>query len=374
MTTSNSRISTPVGPIEVDPELAQRYLTLAESTDPVAVTGAAAIRARLHDPDAPLPDSATVDQQDRLRAALPDTVLAHLDADRAVALAAAGMYIVETLYGGPVTGRVHPIVGELERPEYAVYAHYHHGFELLDAVSVLHRHFLGTGGDVADFLDAMVADMFSDAVYGNGRFADSTDGYDELRSARLVYGHARSAGYPPQRAQRLRNAVLGTAFSEATGAQAGREDPDPVVAAVAGIDLHILSTRASVAAAIELAIENGCSARFSADRVLGVAAAEAGLRLRDTAAALAFIDSRPALREWLARTLRGNALFTATIYQYPLGWTLEDSGVRTANAALQHELADGLESGELSATEAYAHAQAHKRSSRAADHGTCAHD
>lgn len=271
------------------------------------------------------------------------------------------MFIVETLYGGPVTGRVHPIVGELEQAEFGVYAHYHHGFGLLEAVEVLYRHFTTVGGAITDFLDAMVADVFSDAVYGNGRRADSADGYDELRSARLVYGHARSAGYPPERAARLRDAVLGTALSEATGAQAGREDPDPVVAAVAGVDLHILSTRASVAAAIDLAIENGCSQRFSTDRVLGVAAAAAGLRLRDTATALAFIDSHPALRGWLARTLRGNAVFTATIYQYPTGWTLEDSGVREANAALQHDLADRLESGELTAVGAYEQALAYSR-------------
>ncbi len=360
MATNNFQISTPAGPVDIDPKLAHRYLTLAESSDPIAVAGAAAIRTRLHDPDAPLPDTATIDQRERLCAVLPDMVLRHPDAERAMTVAAAGMYVVETLYGGPVTGRVHPIVGDLERAEFGAYAHYHHGFGLLDAVTVLHRHFLACGGGISAFLGAMVADVFSDAVYGNGRRADSEDGYDELRSARLVYGHALAAGYPQERAERLRAAVLGTAFSETTGTQAGREDRDPVVAAVAGVDLHILSTRASVAAAIDLAVENGCSARFSIERVLGVAAATADLRLRSTTEALEFVDTRPKLREWLARTLRANAVFTGTIYEYPPTWTLEDPVTRTANADLQHQLADQLESGALSAVGAYARALAYQ--------------
>ncbi|MGW4635559.1 hypothetical protein [Nocardia sp. NPDC004415] len=362
MTTNGFQIiPTPSGPVGIDTDLPRRYLALAESSDPAAVASAAAIRARLHDPDAPLPDNATADQRARLRGVLPDEVLDHPDAERAVTLAAAGMLIVETLYGGPATGRVHPIVGDLEQPEFGVYAHYHHGFGLLDAVTALHQHFVADSGEIADFLDAMVADFFSDAVYGHGRRADTETGYDELRSARLVYGHALAAGYAKERAARLRDAVLGTAFSEATGAQAGREDHDPVVAAVAGVDLHVLSTRASVAAAIELAIENGCSARFSADRMLGSAAAAAGLRLSSTREALAFIDERPALREWLGRTLRANARFTGEIYQYPPAWTLEDPVTRFANASLQYQIADQLEAGTLSAVEAYARALEHQQ-------------
>lgn len=360
MATSGFQIWTPSGSVDVGPDLARRYLTLAESSDPIALVSAAAIRARLHDPDVPLHESATAAQRARLHAVLPDTVRDHPDAERAVTLAAAGMFIVETLYGGPATGRVHPIIGELERPEYGVYAHYHHGFGLLDAVTTLHRHFLATGGDVADFLDAMVADVFSDSVYGHGRRADSEHGYDELRSANLVHGRALAAGYSEQRAERLRDAVLGTAFSEATGAQAGREDRDPVVAAVAGVDLHILSTRASVAAAIELAIENGCSHRFSADRVLGVAAASADLRLRSTTEALAFIDDRDGMRAWLAAALRANAAFTESIYVYPSAWALEDPATRTANATLQRQLADQLETGTLSAVDAYKLARSHQ--------------
>lgn len=354
-------ISTPSCPVGIDTDLPRRYLALAESSDPAAVASAAAIRTRLHDPDAPLPDDATADQRARLCSVLPDEVLGHPDAERAVTLAAAGMFIVETLYGGPVTGRVHPIVGELERAEFGVYAHYHHGFGLTDAVTALHQHFTAAGGEIADFLDAMVADLYSDAVYGNGRRADTESGYDELRSARLVHGHALAAGYPQERAARLRDAVLGTAFSEATGAQAGGENHDTVVAAVAGVDLHVLSTRASVAAAIELAIENGCSARFSTDRILGAAAAAAGLRLATTGEALAFIDERPALRGWLAKTLCANARFTGEIYRYPPAWTLEDPATRTTNASLQHQLADQLEAGTLSAVEAYARALEHQQ-------------
>lgn len=360
MATDGSRISTPAGPVQIDTDLPHRYLALAESADPPEIAAAAAIRARLHDPDVALPAAATAGQWERLRAVLPAEVLAHPDADRALALAAEGMYTVETLYGGPVTGCVHPIVGELERPGYGVYAHYHHGHGLLEAATTLYQHFRGADHGTADFLDALPADMFSDAVYGNGRRSDSPAGYDELRAARLVYGRAVAAGYPRERAERLHAAVMGTAFSEATGGQAGREDRDPVVAAVAGADLQILSTRASVAAAMDLAIENGCSERFSPDRVLGTAAAEAGVRLRSTTAGLAFIDSRPELREWLARTLHGNAVFTEKIYQYPDGWTLEDKAVRAANAELQHQLADQIAAGELSAVDAYNHALARR--------------
>lgn len=277
-----------------------------------------------------------------------------------------------TLYGDPATGRLGRIIGDLERPEFAVLAGYHHGGGLLDAVTALHQHLTRCGASIDDVLDAIAADAYSDAVYGNGRRRDNPTGYDELRSAELLHAHALATGYPDARAERLRDAVLGTAFDEQTKAQAGRDHPDVVVQAVVAVDLHVLACPDAVTTAMDLAVEDGMSARWSPDRIIGRAIAETGARIRSVPEALAFIDAhadqRPRLDdgaradttviEMFADRLIGNANFIAA-HRYPDTWTLDNPELRAANAATERDLGQQLRHRRITAVAAYHAAAQH---------------
>ncbi|WP_280428658.1 hypothetical protein [Nocardia brasiliensis] len=344
------------------------YLGLLDTDTPRSRHEAAVIRELLQDPATPpLPKALLGREITALRAVLPADVLDHRDAEAAVTLAACGAYITAALYGGAATGRVHRIIGDLEREEYGVLAAYHHGFGLAESVAQLYVHAVRLGMPAEEFLDAMVAETYSDAVYGNGRRRDNPDGFDELRSADLVYAHALASGYDYDRAERIRFAVLGTGFDEATKAQAGSADPDPVVQAVAGVDLATLAAPDGVRAAMDLAVEDGMSARYNPDRVLGRALAEHGMRVATVADALAFIDAHPdhrpsrddgsptpqTVREFFARRLIGNGGF-ALAHRYPPTWTGDDPRQREANARDSVALGEAIESGEMTVVAAYA--------------------
>lgn len=348
--------------------LAGLYVALLEAETPAARAEAALIREHFHNPqNPPLPAAMLGREIAALRAVLPARALAHPDAEAAVTLAASGAHITATLYGGPATGRVHRIVGDLEREEFGVLAGYHHGFGLAESVATLYAHTERAGLPLEDFLDAMVAETYSDAVYGHGRRRDNPDAYDELRSADLVHAHALASGYSSGRAARIRNAVLGTGFDEQTKSQAGWADPDPVVQAVAGVDLATLAAPDGVSAAMDLAVEDGMSARFHPDRVLGRALAEHGMRVTSVAQALAFIDAHPdhrprredgtptaqTVREMFAHRLIGNGGFTRA-YRYPPTWTGDDPAAREANARDSVALGEAIGSGAVTVVAAYA--------------------
>ncbi|MGX1779274.1 hypothetical protein ACWIGW_44705 [Nocardia brasiliensis] len=346
------------------------YLGLLEADTARSRFEAAVIRELLQDPATPpLPSTVLGHEIAALRAVLPADVLGHHHADAAVTLAACGAHITATLYGGKATGRVHRIIGDLEREEFGVLAAYHHGFGLAESVAQLYTHTVRLGMPTEEFLDAMVAETYSDAVYGNGRRRDNPDGFDELRSADLVYAHALASGYSCDRAERIRNAVLGTGFDETTKAQAGSADPDPVVQAVAGVDLATLAAPDGVRAAMDLAVEDGMSARYNPDRILGRALAEHGVRVSTVAEALAFIDAHPdhrprlddgtpaaqTVREFFAHRLIGNGRFTLA-HRYPPTWTGDNPRQRAANAQDSVRLGEAIAAGEVTVTAAYASA------------------
>lgn len=347
-----------------------KYAALLDDDSAAAAAATARIRERLHDLDSARSEWPVAREIKVIRAELPAEVLADPDADRAVELAARALYVLGVLYPAPdAAGRAGLIVGDLERPEYRALATYHHAGGALTAIGVLVRQLTAIGASTGDILDAVVADMWSDAVYGNGRRSDSPYGHDERRSADLVQAHALALEYGRERAGRLWSAVMGTTFDERTKAQLGASDPDIVVQAVAGADLHVLATPESTAAALDLVIENLTSARWSPARVLGRTLEQAGNRSRSVPEILAWVDAhtdaRPVIngepavftvREMIGNALIGNAGFVAS-HQYPPTWQLDNAAQRARNAEQQHQLGTDLVAGTLTATEVYRRAR-----------------
>src|SRR6185503_16502856 len=106
----------------------------------------------------------------------------------------------------------------LERPEFGVPATYHNGFGLVADAHRLQRHLHNIGAPARDRLLALAIDPYTDAIYGNGRYADNPEGHDELRSAELVRAHALHLGFGRDEANRMYTITLDTTFDEATGA------------------------------------------------------------------------------------------------------------------------------------------------------------
>jgi hypothetical protein len=333
------------------------------------------IRDRLLDPTKPpLSNEVIADEIAIARSCLPEHLRHDPNAQVAVELTANGLATVRALYGDDRIGRPQPIIGDLEQREYGVAATYHNGFDLPEDMQLLQRHMGRIGASDDQRLEAMVADAYSDSVYGNGRRSDNPEGYDELRSANLLGAHAAAKGYDPAKVERHRQSVLGTGFDERTGQQAGRHHPDPVVRAVAGVDLQVLSEPESASCSVDLAIEDGISARFSPARTIGQAAMEQGVRISSTADGLRFVDEYPdlkpagapdgpTLREAFGQRLAGNAGFAdpETGYTYPDGWTLENRGNRAATARVLREMSSRVLSGDMTAGQAYQRAEEHRR-------------
>ncbi|MCX0274210.1 MFS transporter [Nocardia zapadnayensis] len=322
------------------------------------------IRHRLLDQSrGPLPDHVIAREIELVRSTLPDTLFENpspaerAEVERAIRLAANGLHTTYTLYGGHPDlvrdGEIveNQIIGDLEQADHGTLATYHNGAGVLGDLRLLQKHLdnltaQGVPITLQDRLDVMVAEVYSDAVYGNGRRSDNPKGFDELRSAALLEAHALASGYVPWRAKRLRKIVLGTTFRESTGIQAGREDLDYLVQAVAGIDLQTLSEPEAVMDSCRLAVEDNTSARYSPDLILSRAAREKGVRLRSFMEALEFIDAYPDLRpimdeserseltvkEAFAKRMLGNAGFmdpdSGKGYSYPPTWTLENVDMR----------------------------------------------
>lgn len=284
------------------------------------------------------------------------------DAERAALLAANGMHIVYTLYGHPEIGQANQIIGDLEQLEFGVPATYHNGLGLVRDARALQQHLGNSGAPVSDRLLALAIDPYTDAIYGGGRFRNNPQGYDELRSAELLKGHALQLGYKPQEAERMHMVTLRTTFDEETGSQWGTHAADPLARAVTGVDLYPLARPESVGASFDLAVEDGFSARFSRVRTIGRVLGEKGARVYATVDGLRLIDhyadERPAnvpdgptVKQALAARLDGNAQFHRR-HQYPDGWTLDNPCLREDHAlALERASADLLAG--KTATEAY---------------------
>ncbi|HEX9153227.1 MAG TPA: hypothetical protein VF809_00220 [Candidatus Saccharimonadales bacterium] len=323
------------------------------------------IRGRLLDPTKPpLPSRVIKDEIEIARAVLPEHLRDDPNAQVAIELAANGLATVRALYGDDRIGRPNRIVGDLERPDHLVVATYHNGFGLPDDMRTLQQHMDNIGATDEQRLRAMVADAYSDIVYGNGRKSDNPGGYDELRSARLLEAHMLARGYSPEQAAEYRETVLGTVFSEQTGRQQGRHHPDPAVRGVAGVDLHTLSEPAGVPGSFDIGVEDMISARYSPSRTLGRAASEQGARISSTEEALQFIDENPDLRpsnapegptikQALGNRLIANAGFfdpdSGKGYAYPDGWTLEDQEVRREGAKELRRIGTSILAGGMTA-------------------------
>jgi hypothetical protein len=336
----------------------------------------AEIRGRLLDPTKlPLSSRMIQDEIEIARAVLPERLRDDPNAQVAIELAANGLATVRALYGDDRIGRPNRIVGDLEKPSHNVVATYHNGFGLPSDMRTLQRHMDNIGATDEQRLRAMVADAYSDIVYGNGRKSDNPGGYDELRSARLLETHMLERGYSPEHAAEYRETVLGTAFSEQTGRQQGRHHPDPAVRGVAGVDLHTLSEPAGVPGSFDIGVEDMISARYSPARTLGRAAAEQGARISSTEEALQFIDENPDLRpssapdgptikQALGNRLVANAGFfdpdSGKGHAYPDGWTLEDKEVRREGARELRRIGTSMLAGDITAQEGLRQAKEHQ--------------
>ncbi|MFR9774073.1 sigma factor [Nocardia sp. SC052] len=370
------------------------------------------LRELLLDPrQAPLREHMLTREIELLRAGLPERLLETATRaeretiHRALRLAAMGLHAAYTLYGGdpdmaqdgePAVNR---IVGDLEKPEHGTLAAYHNGDGILRSLARLRQHLdnlvvAGVPINLQDRLDAMVGEVYSDIVYGNGRKSDNASGYDELRSAELVKAHARHLGYQPQQIERLGRIVLGTTFDERTGRQVGRLDPDPVVQAVAGIDLDTLSEYDALTDSSRLSCEDNMSARYPKGLTLSRAInaeiehinsfiADPGersraevlqlirgglgpsvaarldqnpdwqptrpdtnrLRPQSTIEILEFIDAGPAVaKRAYADRLLANVKFLdpESGYHYPPTWTLENTALRAEHRDFLRNMASRL--------------------------------
>jgi hypothetical protein len=345
------------------------------------------IRDRLLDPSADLlPDAAMQTEMDTVWALLPPDVREHPDALLAVRMTGFAIYAQETLYGHPSIRRTNQMVGELEEDRFQTVASYHNAFGIYDDLASIQEHCDRSGASPEQRLDMMVADAWSDLAYGNGRMSVNKDGHDELRSAHLLFACAVRVGYP--RPVALWEAVFGTTFDEGTGAQAGKDNPDPVVRGAAGADLQPLSESYGLVQAFRLLVEDLMSARFSGDRVLGRLATAVGQRIRTVEEGLESLDTYGqlfpgdlldpfiddsgrldpdapvrSLKDVALARLRGSAAFidpdTGKGHAYPPGWTMENVRMRRELARMGRHLADQIEYGTMTFIGAYLAAQEH---------------
>jgi hypothetical protein len=292
---------------------------------------------------------------------LPEELRDDPEAEAAILLAANGLHTVYTLYGHPQIGQANQIMGQLERPEFQVPAMYHNGFELLRDAKSLQQHLANIGATTHDHLLALAIDPFTDAVYGNGRFSNNPEGYDELRSADLLRARALQVGFDKADADRMHAATLETAFDETTKSQRGKHAPDPLVRGVVGVDLQVLSDENSLERSVALAVEDGFSARYSQARTLGRVLIEHGARVLYVPQALELVDryadvkpadapDGPTVMQAFATRLLGNAPFLRT-HGYPDGWTLNNPGLRETHAQAVETLGAQLLNGEITAVE-----------------------
>lgn len=308
------------------------------------------IRQQLQDPRGePLPEHMLGPELDAVEAlfeTLPQTAREHPYAQAAVHLIANAVYTAYTLYGHPDIGKVNRIIGGREHVDYRVPALYHNGFDLLGSLQLLVDQLSNTpGAQTEDFIVALIADSYSDLVYGFGRFATNPKDHDELRSANLACAHAEKLGLPQHIIDRIREAILGTTFDEQTRKQRGKDHPDLAVRAVCAVDLAVLYDYSALSTPA-IVIENGYSKRAAKPRtqgrIIGRVLNEAGvlvLSLRDALAGLeAYGHLRPGgaktgvtAKQAFANGLISNADFQAD-FKFPRGWQGDRPEIRMYHA------------------------------------------
>ncbi|MGW5514313.1 MFS transporter [Nocardia africana] len=314
-----------------------------------------------------------------LQSRLPQGRLEQLDPEvrqevqRGVRLAAEGLFASRTLYGHPDIGRANHLYDDSDDPfekrDYGVAAFYHNGMNVAEDLRRIVENGLLQGADIRDIMSAMVADAWSDLVYGGGRRSDKPEGYDELRSAQLLHRRALSHGYDSSTARIMAFAVNGTGFDETTGIQmvalpafveqmrerwelsADGEFTKAMRVArwVAAADLQTLSEPDALVDSIELALEDLMSRRFSPTRAFGQVLSEWGfrvnyvedaLRLADRFGRIPPEDGHITVRQAFINRLRGNAGFIHpdSGYRPPDGWLLGSRDMRRDHAAKMREI------------------------------------
>lgn len=294
---------------------------------------------------------------------------------RGIRLAAEGLFVNRTLYGDPAIGRANHLYDDaFERREFGVRAFYHNGMDIAADLGHIVDSALAETGDIRQVMLAVVADAWSDAVYGRGRRNDNPTGYDERSSAELLRRRAVACGYPRGVANILAFAVDATGFDERTKTQMIASDEGirelrkywrisagqmPVALRnarwVSAADLQVLSEPDALVKNIELALEDLMSRRFSDDRILGRALSRFGRHVTTVEDALDFVDwldgtwpdaFRPrgteiTLRQAIIDRLLGSAVFTHpdTGYRPPDGWLLGNREMRRDHAAKHREIA-----------------------------------
>jgi hypothetical protein len=284
------------------------------------------------------------------------------EAEKAILLAANGLHTVYTIYGHPQIGQANPIIGSLEQPGFRVPATYHNGFGLLDDSKALQRHLANIGASAHDRLLALAIDPYTDAIYGNGRFSDNRDGYDELRAANLLRARALQLGFNDTDAERMHAVALATTFDETTRTQRGQHAVDSLARAVVAVDLHGLTEPNWMERSIDLAVEDCCSARYDKARTLGQVLVEHDERILSTTNALELVDyyadakpakapNGPTVLEAFGERLLRNGTFQE-VYEYPADWTLNKPRFRQRHASAIKVIANQLLQREITAVQA----------------------
>ncbi|GAB2719130.1 YwqJ-related putative deaminase [Nocardia thraciensis] len=344
------------------------------------------IKSYLLDPErSPLPESVIAHTRDEvtamLRSRLPESRIGDPEVRRGIRLAAEGIFISRTLYGDPDVGRANHLYHDVfEKREHWIAAFYHNGTDVIDDLRAILDNGLMQDDDIGEIMLTIVADAWSDVVYGAGRRSDNPDGYDELKSAELLYRIASHPvyGYDSGAARILGFAVNATGFDEATGTQMiastasveelrgrwGLSDNEFEVAMrvgrrVAAADLQTLSEPDALVRTIELALEDLMSRRSSPERELGVVLSRPGIRVNDIGKALRLTglygrmqpggysrDDDTSLRRAFIDRLRKSVDFIHPDggYRAPDGWRLGNPDMRRDHAEKLRKIVDRLES------------------------------
>ncbi|NUS43397.1 MAG: hypothetical protein HOQ24_06890 [Mycobacteriaceae bacterium] len=309
--------------------------------------------------------------------------LADPQVKRGIALAAEGMFVSRVVYGHPEVGRANRLHDDaFEKRELGVRAFFHNGMDMAAGLRNA-MNAMGPDADIHEVVLAMIADAWSDSMYGGGRYRDNPGGYDELKSAQLLHDRALLYGFSSSQARIMAFVVNATGFDQGTGTQmiasadaVARlrvhwdlddrefEVAQRIAVTVAGTDLQGLSEAHNVASSFLIGVEDIMSRRHSEHRILGRVLAKTGIQVNTIEDALRFVDMygalRPdeydgpltqeeyralapdnrTLREALIDRLERNAGFVdpETGYRYPPGWRFGERG----NVEMRRRGADEL--------------------------------
>ncbi|WP_406280605.1 hypothetical protein OH799_14730 [Nocardia sp. NBC_00881] len=324
----------------------------------------------------PLPRNALERQIRMVMEVMPEWLLGHPMAQSAVHLAANAGLILETLYGADGIEFVNLAAGSFDVRASRVPMTYHNGRGFIEPIRMLFHHLdflrLHTNIKVTPehYLIAMVADLYSDGNYNDGREKDNLNnpaGHDEAKSASLARAHALSLGWSKSMADLLYECIANTAFDQHTGTQKGRHHPHFLVRAISAIDLQGLSRFGGLRRAGELGPEDLAARRAAGfhQQILSRALVQTNTFVRNAEEAYLFIqkyskmrpimdDGAPSsktLGEALAGFYIGNGIFMDPAhekgYKYPDEWPHEHKQVRAAHAEESVNIGTDLLAGKL---------------------------